>query len=137
MGYINLFPILTGLVTNSSQVQSFVSKIQHLMTGKGLTSLRKGDREKVGRSENYWTGPIWMNINYMMLRALYTRYMDVPGVPELYNRLRTDLIDNVHSEFLRTGKLWENYHPDTGEGQGTAPFTGWTILINLIMAETY
>ncbi len=28
-----------------------------------------------GKDENYWKGPIWININYMILAALHNHYV--------------------------------------------------------------
>ena len=135
-GYMNLFPVLTGIAGEDKAVR-VINRTWELMSGFGLRSLRGKDRKRIGQSDNYWTGPIWINLNYLMLRALRTKYSAVEGSAELYTQLRNDLIKNIASEYRRTQKLWENYHPTTGHGQGTAPFTGWTTLIILIMAEEY
>jgi mannosyl-oligosaccharide glucosidase len=41
-----------------------------LWTPYGLTSLSQSDA-LFGTGENYWRGPIWMNINFLVLRSLY------------------------------------------------------------------
>eukprot|EP00668_Euglena_longa_P040271 GGOE01053042.1.p1 GENE.GGOE01053042.1~~GGOE01053042.1.p1 ORF type:complete len:749 (-),score=178.86 GGOE01053042.1:153-2399(-) len=135
-GYVNLFPVLTG-VADMETAAHVVNRSWELMTGFGLRSLREQDARRIGRSDNYWTGPIWINLNYLMLRALHTRYATVPGAAELYRQLRQDLVANILAEHQRTGKLWENYNASSGRGQGTAPFTGWTVLVVLIMDEKY
>eukprot|EP00667_Euglena_gracilis_P003579 EG_transcript_3588 len=135
-GYVNLFPVLTG-VADAATAAHVVNRSWELMTGFGLRSLRAQDARRIGRSDNYWTGPIWINLNYLMLRALHTRYAAVPGALELYQQLRQDLVGNILAEYERTGKLWENYNATSGRGQGTAPFTGWTVLVVLIMGEQY
>lgn len=62
-----------------------------------------------------------------------------PGGPyrtraqELYNQLRSNIVDNVFREWERTGFAWEQYHPETGAGQRTQHFTGWTSLVVKIM----
>jgi mannosyl-oligosaccharide glucosidase len=52
---------------------------------------------------------------------------------EMYNKLRRNLVENVFSEWQRTGFAWEQYNPETGEGQRTQHFTGWTSLVVKIM----
>lgn len=44
------------------------------------------------------------------------------------------MINNVFREWKRTGYAWEQYNPDTGKGQRTQHFTGWTSLVVKIMA---
>lgn len=52
----------------------------------------------------------------------------------LYSTLRTNLVDNVFNEWERTGFAWEQYNAETGHGQRTQHFTGWTSLVVKIMA---
>ncbi len=53
---------------------------------------------------------------------------------QLYTSLRTNLVETVFREWGRTGFAWEQYNPETGEGQRTQHFTGWTSLVVKIMA---
>lgn len=46
----------------------------------------------------------------------------------MYNALRTNLVNTVYESWKKTGFAWEQYHPDTGKGQRTQHFTGWTSL---------
>lgn len=52
----------------------------------------------------------------------------------MYNLLRTNLVNTVYSEWERTGFAWEQYNPETGAGQRTQHFLGWTSLVVNIMA---
>jgi mannosyl-oligosaccharide glucosidase len=52
----------------------------------------------------------------------------------LYNKLRTNLVDTVFKSWEETGFAWEQYNPETGAGQRTQHFTGWTSLVVKIMA---
>ena len=52
----------------------------------------------------------------------------------LYSTLRTNLVNNVFNEWERTGFAWEQYNAETGHGQRTQHFTGWTSLVVKIMA---
>lgn len=83
---------------------------------------------------------------------------------EIYSELRHNVIENAHrvslqsdlvrlllelisllsplaaliyQEYVRTGYVWEQYDPETGEGKRSHPFNGWTSLAALIMAEMY
>lgn len=53
---------------------------------------------------------------------------------QLYSSLRKNVVNNVFREWKRTGYAWEQYNPDTGNGQRTQHFTGWTSLVVKIMA---
>lgn len=53
---------------------------------------------------------------------------------DLYSRLRKNLVDTVYKSWAETGFAWEQYNPETGAGQRTQHFTGWTSLVVKIMA---
>ena len=40
----------------------------------------------------------------------------------------------MFNEWERTGFAWEQYNPETGAGQRTQHFTGWTSLVVKMMA---
>lgn len=52
---------------------------------------------------------------------------------EMYNELRKNLVENVYQQWKDTGFAWEQYNPETGSGQRTQHFTGWTSLVVKIM----
>ena len=52
----------------------------------------------------------------------------------MYNQLRKNLVNTVYNEWERTGFAWEQYNPETGVGQRTQHFLGWTSLVVNIMA---
>ena len=52
----------------------------------------------------------------------------------MYAALRANLVRNVFEQWQQTGFAWEQYNPDTGAGQRTQHFTGWTSLVVKIMA---
>lgn len=51
----------------------------------------------------------------------------------IYSALRINLVNNVFNEWERTGFAWEQYNAETGHGQRTQHFTGWTSLVVNIM----
>ena len=51
----------------------------------------------------------------------------------MYAALRVNLVRTIYREWERTGFAWEQYNPETGEGQRTKHFTGWTSLVVNLM----
>ncbi|KAI8843588.1 glycoside hydrolase [Chytridium lagenaria] len=147
-GYLSLFPYVLGLVSpaDTPKLLAFLRLIRdpnHLWTPHGLRSLSKSDAF-FATDENYWRGPIWINLNYLVLGALkgYAEHEGVDGkvrneAGEVYKELRQNIVGNVYKVYQRTGFVWEQYSPEDGDGKRSHPFTGWTSLIVLIMAENY
>lgn len=102
-GYISLFPFLLGLVPPDSphltSIFDLVTSPNHLWSDYGIRSLSKS-HPLFGKDENYWRGPIWVQMNWLALKALKERYTVEDG-PEkgravkIYNELRKRIIDNV------------------------------------------
>ena len=116
-----------------------------LWTDYGLRSLSKSDpmymKYNTEHDPPYWRGPVWININFLAVRALHF-YSQAPGpnqqqAAQLYKELRANLIGNVFKQYKRTGYIWEHYNDETGEGEGCHPFTGWSALVVLMMGEHY
>ncbi|EDV29719.1 uncharacterized protein TRIADDRAFT_19077 [Trichoplax adhaerens] len=148
-GYVNLFPFLMHLLpassTNLKKILEDLSKPELLWTDYGLRSLAKTDtfyfKWNTESDPPYWRGPIWINMNFLVVRALHF-YRSVKGpykevANDLYIKLRNNVVNTVFKEYQRTGYFWENYDPQTGKGQGAHPFNGWTSLVLLMMAENY
>ncbi|KAI8927969.1 glycoside hydrolase [Entophlyctis helioformis] len=144
-GYISLFPMILGLLKPDSPhlgaILDLIEDPQGLWTPFGLSSLAKSDA-LFGTGENYWRGPIWMNINYLTLQSLHKNYANKPGphqeqAQRIYQTLRTNIVENVYQEYVNTGYVWEQYSPHDGQGKRSHPFTGWTSLVLLMMAEKY
>jgi mannosyl-oligosaccharide glucosidase len=51
----------------------------------------------------------------------------------MYVKLRENLVKNVFTEWKKTGFAWEQYNADTGRGQRSQHFTGWTSLVVKMM----
>ncbi|KAJ1341408.1 hypothetical protein BSLG_003986 [Batrachochytrium salamandrivorans] len=144
-GYISLFPLLLGLLEHDSPhlgaILNLIENKRELWTPYGIASLSQSDAF-FGTGENYWRGPIWININYLVLQSLFKNYIGKNGpyqaqAQRIYNNLRSIIITNVHKEYVRTGYVWEQYSPHDGQGKRSHPFTGWTALVLLIMSEDY
>ncbi|KAE8216426.1 hypothetical protein CF327_g467 [Tilletia walkeri] len=144
-GYVSLFPLLLRLLPADSPkvgaVLDLLSDPDHLWSEYGIRSLSLQD-EYFGKDENYWRGPIWIQMQYLALGALKTKYMVEEGPHQdrakgLYRKLRKNVVENVQKEYVRTGYTWEQYDPKTGEGRRGHPFTGWTSTVALMMAEVY
>ncbi|KAI0933864.1 hypothetical protein AcV5_005895 [Taiwanofungus camphoratus] len=144
-GYLSIFPFMLGLLPPDSPhlgpILDMVRDPQHLWSPYGLRSLSASHPE-FGQGENYWKGPIWIQMNFLALKALYKTYGAQEGPyqqhsKEIYAELRQNVVDNVFKEYQRTGYVWEQYDAITGEGRRSHPFTGWTSLVALILAEKY
>ncbi|MFO7548262.1 MAG: trehalase family glycosidase [Acidimicrobiia bacterium] len=72
---------------------------------------------------NYWRGPIWVNVNWVLYRGL-RRY----GFDDLATSLRRSLID-----LPRRSGFHEHYDPITGTGHGASRFA-WTaaLIVDLL-----
>lgn len=73
-GYISIFPFLTGLLPPDSPrlgaMLDLIGDPEELWSDYGIRSLSKTD-EFYGTKENYWRSPVWMNINYLIVKNLY------------------------------------------------------------------
>lgn len=78
------------------------------------------------RPTNYWRGPIWVNVNWVLYHGL-RRY----GYRDLARTLRRSLL-----ELPRRSGFYEHYHPRTGEGHGAERFA-WTaaLVLDLLLEE--
>ena len=72
IGYVGLLPVLLGILPCSDRVEAVLDVMRdtdHLWSEYGLMSLSASD-DDFGGGENYWKGPIWININYLALMGL-------------------------------------------------------------------
>ncbi|XP_061397950.1 mannosyl-oligosaccharide glucosidase [Musca vetustissima] len=148
-GYVNIFPFLLEILDHDSpylgKLLKDIRDPQKLWTPYGLRSLSKSSplyqKRNTEHDPPYWRGPIWININYLAVKALrYYGMLEGPYAAlarDIYAELRENLIHNIFKEFQRTGYLWEQYDDTTGQGKGCYPFTGWSSLVVLIMSEQY
>lgn len=140
-GYISLFPFLVGLMgpdhSHLEAVLDLIRNPEELWSPYGLRSLSPKDKY-YGTDENYWRSPVWININYMVMQRLL-ELAQQPGPHQqkargIYTELRLNLGNTVFKSWKETGFAWEQYNPDTGKGQRTQHFTGWTSLIVRVLS---
>jgi mannosyl-oligosaccharide glucosidase len=145
LGYPTLLPLSLGLLpvnaTQTGVLLEAAADPRQLSSPFGLRSLSAADPYYM-RGDRYWTGPIWVPMNYLTLAALKEKYARRSGpfqktALDLYEHMRHAMVQTVLQEHDRTGFFWEHYDPQTGHGGGGHPFTGWTGLVLLIMEEDY
>jgi mannosyl-oligosaccharide glucosidase len=72
-GYISLFPFMTGLIGPEHQhlkeVLDLIADENELWSPFGIRSLSTRD-SGYGQDENYWRSPIWINMNYLIVKEL-------------------------------------------------------------------
>ena len=141
-GYLTLYPLLLGLIPKDSvhlkPVLKFL-KSSKVWTDYGIRSLSVQDAFS-HKGENYWRGPIWIQMNYLICGSLYKNYLDSKEkvlATEIYDSLRYNVVTNVFSQFNKTGFFWEQYSDEDGHGQRAKPFTGWSALVSLLLFESY
>lgn len=73
-GYISIFPFLLGLLTPDSphlgSILDLIANPAELWSPYGIRSLSL-DHPLFGQGEDYWRGPIWVQMNYLALSALH------------------------------------------------------------------
>ena len=95
-----------------------------------------------------YRGNLFVHFHYMLLRGLKTYYMhdsiSMVDKPELaarasviYETIKERITKTVQTQWEKDHLFYEMYHPESGEGLGTAPFNGWTSLIVLIANDLY
>eukprot|EP00003_Mantamonas_plastica_P031643 TRINITY_DN8313_c0_g2_i1.p1 TRINITY_DN8313_c0_g2~~TRINITY_DN8313_c0_g2_i1.p1 ORF type:complete len:227 (-),score=50.18 TRINITY_DN8313_c0_g2_i1:89-769(-) len=112
-GYVSLFPVLLQLVeADSDELHHTLRLIRDptkLWTDYGLRSLSKTD-PSYGTGENYWKGPIWINLNYLAVRALQ-QYGEQGNAQakQIGEQLRKNVLGNIANVYHRQGFLFEQY----------------------------
>lgn len=120
-GYLSIFPMLLGLLPPDSPhlgaILDTMRDPEHLWSPYGLRSLSLSHPE-FGKGENYWKGPIWIQMNFLALKSLYKVRLIVVCVvtalnwvgmqtyaaeegpykqraQDIYDELRRNIVDNV------------------------------------------
>lgn len=146
-GYVSLFPLLLELIPSDALELGIVLEQlrdeNELWTDAGLRSLSKNStlyhKYNTEHDPPYWRGAIWININYLVVKALKNYeaaggpYASVAG--QIARDLRSAVVGNIVKEYQERRFLFEQYDDVTGKGQGCYPFTGWTALVALMAAD--
>jgi mannosyl-oligosaccharide glucosidase len=73
-GYLSLFPFMLGLLSPDSPhlgpSLDLLRSPDHLWSQYGIRSL-SASHPLFGQGENYWRGPIWIQMNFLVLQALH------------------------------------------------------------------
>jgi mannosyl-oligosaccharide glucosidase len=140
VGYVTLFPLIHGVLKIGDPAYTKLLQVMHnrdqLWTHFGLRSLSKSD-ELYKTGENYWRGNVWININYLVLRALKVYYWEDESAQKVYNELRDNVITAVYIEWNSTRSLYEQYSDENGRGRRSRAFYGWSALTLLMLQELY
>ncbi|CAM6105574.1 unnamed protein product [Calypogeia fissa] len=149
-GYNSLFPFLMHILPADSPILGkhldMLNDPQLMWTDYGLRSL--GKTSSIYNKNNsyyeapYWRGPVWININYLLLSSLHDYAQEAgpyqQNATDLYQTFRKNLIRNIVGQYQATGYIWEHYEDRSGGiGQGVHPFTGWSSLVLRVMAEMF
>lgn len=106
-GYISIFPFLTGLLPADSPrlgaILDLISDPEEMWSPYGLRSLSLSS-PNYGTGENYWRSPVWMNINYLAVKALFV------CLPPTYQ--------NLWSTAIAVGKFADSRHNRTSPSPG-------------------
>lgn len=89
LGYLNVFPLAMGMIdpSNETLIEAqvrYMTNESYIWTEYGLRSLSVND-DFFGKDLNYWRGPIWINVHYMLLRSLKKNYSKSPSAMKFYD----------------------------------------------------
>jgi hypothetical protein len=150
-GILNLYTLGFGLMDKNmtqriDNALAFAADENEIFSPFGLRGLSARD-ELYSPNHGYWRGPVWVSVNYLVLRGLNKWYLDyVPEQPlsskirdvkELYTAIRKNLLTAVYKSWEVEHLFYENWNDISGKGQFSHPFTGWTTLVLLIFTEKY
>jgi mannosyl-oligosaccharide glucosidase len=149
VGYISLFPLALRVVRPSREnvpvFRSFMRQVRELRSVGGLRSLARSDeyyeRDNSEGDHAYWRGSVWINLNYLVIRAL-SEYATEPALEEIREEMGTlareiasSVVENMSREYGEKGYIFEQYNAESGVGQRCHPFTGWSALVVLLMED--
>jgi len=82
---------------------------------------------------NRFRGPTWVNVNWMVIEGLHRQ-----GFPREAVRLARKTVELVGPRYrqgrrVRSPRLWEWYHPHTGEALGNNQYSWSALVVDLIL----
>ncbi|KXZ47267.1 hypothetical protein GPECTOR_36g12 [Gonium pectorale] len=156
-GYVSLFPLITKLLP-AGDVPAAAAAPAPPSAGAGATGSAGGsgavgpeltlqqlallqDPGLLWSPHGLRSLAIWINVNYLVLRAL-SHYAAAGGevgaaAAAAHDELRSRLLKTLVGNYRKHGYLYEQYDDETGRGTSSHPFTGWTALVTLIAAQEY
>jgi hypothetical protein len=137
--YSGLIPFIAGVSSpaQNKQILASLSDPAELWSDYGVRSLSAQSKlfesgySTSGWKNSNWRGPVWLPINYLLVQQVET--VD----PDLGGQLRSHLIDNVEKNWQQSGRFYEYYDSETGQGIGADHQTGWTALVANLIYEKY
>jgi hypothetical protein len=135
--YAGLVPFIAGVSDEdkTERIIRHLTNAEEFWTPYGIRSLSADSaiyepgHSSTGWKNSNWRGPIWMPLNYLLVKRLEETH------PEVGYQLRENLIANVEAQWRATGRFWEYYHAETGDGLGADHQTGWTALVANLVHE--
>jgi hypothetical protein len=137
--YSGLIPFIAGVSspTQDERILETLSDPEQLWSDFGVRSLSAQSSifepgySTTGWKNSNWRGPVWIPINYLLVQRL--DQVD----PSKGDELRENLINNVESNWQTSGRFFEYYNSETGQGIGADHQTGWTALVANLIYEKY
>ena len=133
--YSGLVPLIAGVVP-AGRIPPVLAALRdegQFLSPAGIRSLSAASplylpgTAGAGINSN-WRGPVWLPINYLLVRALAE--ID----PSLAGDLRNRLVTTVERDWQQSGRFHEYFDGDTGDGLG-ADAQSWTMLVANLIAE--
>lgn len=135
--YSGLVPLIAGVVP-PERIPPLLAALrdeEQLLSPAGIRSLSAASplyaAGSGGEGVNAnWRGPVWVPINYLLVRAL--EEID----PSFAAEIRLRVVNAVENDWRQTGRLHEFFDGDTGEGLG-ADFYAPTAMVANLIAEAW
>jgi glucosylglycerate hydrolase len=123
-----LMPLMTGLLSEKQidDMTMHLDKANFCGSASCAVSLipSAGVEDQTFNHEQYWRGPIWINVNWFLLKG-FEEY----GMKERAEHLRTHILKLV----IDNG-FWEYYSPIDGHGLGAESFS-WTAALAIDLLQ--